>query len=175
VDAATKTGTFKEFSDYCVNAKVDTGRLKKDGNPIMRPLVNKSHINTLVCMGFFGEIEPIVQEYEVLFNDNVEIKQESEMVNEALGFDYYSPFEGYRDKLPDYLQDKDRYLIVKVTELKSGQKNGRKWHLMKANSENGQISAFMDSVAGIDKNDVLLVEYSKSKSDALNIRSYKLL
>lgn len=175
VDAATKTGTFKEFSDYCVNTKVDTGRLKKDGTPIMRPLVNKGHINTLVCMGFFGEIEPIVQEYEVLFKDRVEIKSEAEMINEALGFDYYSPFESYRSKLPDYLQDKDRYLIVKVIELKSGQKNGRKWHLMKANSENGQISAFMDSAAGIDKNDVLLVEYSKSKSDALNIRSYKLL
>ena len=175
VEAANKANTFKEFSDYCINTKVETGRLRKDGTPIMRPLVNKSHIHTLVCIGFFGEIESVVQEYEQLFKEKVEIKAESEMINEALGFDYYSPFEGYRAKLPDYLQDQDRYLIIKIIETKSGQKNGRKWHMLKANSEIGQITAFADSVAGIDKGDTLLVEYSRGRGDALSIKSHKLL
>jgi hypothetical protein len=175
VDATNKTANFKEFCDYCINAKVETGRMRKDGTPILRPLVNKGHINTLVCMGFFGEIKEVVPEYTKLFKEEVEIKSDAEMVNEALGFDYYSPFEGYRAKLPDHLQDQDKYLVIKVIETKSGQKNGRKWHMLKANSEIGQITAFMDSVAGIDKGDTLLVEYSKGKSDALSIRSYKLL
>lgn len=175
VDATNKTSSFKEFCDYCINTKVETGRMRKDGTPIMRPLVNKGHINTLVCMGFFGEISEVVKEYSELFKEEIEIKSDADMVNEALGFDYYSPFEGYRAKLPDYLQDQDKFLIIKVIETKSGQKNGRKWHMLKANSEIGQITAFMDSVAGIDKGDTLLVEYSKGKSDALSIKSYKLL
>ena len=180
--AAQQTETMQEFFEYCLNAKVDTGRMKKDGTPIMRSLTNKTHFTTLVNIGFFGDTKQVLQEIinsSSIYGDIVEPetlnKTEIELTNQALGFDFYSPFDAYRKTLPDQYQNNDRYLILKVVELKSGQKNGRKWHMLKANSEIGQITAFLDSVAGIDKNDLLLVEYTRSKSDAINIRNYKLL
>lgn len=175
VKASKETNAFKEFVTKCLNTKVQTGRYKKDGSPIFRPLVNKGHISTLVRIGFFGDIQEVSKQYAELLGEEIDIKADFEMINEALGFDFYSPFESYRTRLPDQYQNKDRYLIVKVLEKRSGEKNGRKWNMLKADSEIGQITGFLDSVAGIDKNDILLIEYSKTKSDALSIRNHKLL
>jgi DNA polymerase-3 subunit alpha len=175
VSVAEESDNFKEFATACCNRKVETGRFKKDGSPILRPLVNKSHILTLVKIGFFGEIESVSKEYEELFGESFEYVSVADSVNEALGFDFYSPFEAYRKKLPEHLQDDDRYMIMKVSEIKSGQKNGRKWAMLKGSSEIGNITAFVDSAAGLDKNDFILAEYTTTKSDAISIRSYKLL
>jgi DNA polymerase III alpha subunit len=180
--AAAETNTMQEFYEYCNNAKVDTGRMKKDGSPIMRSLTNKTHFTTLVNIGFFGDSKQVMQEiienksiYGSIIDPEMLNKSEVELTNQALGFDFYSPFEAYRKTLPDQYQNNERYLILKVVELKSGQKNGRKWHMLKANSEIGQITCFLDSVSSIDKHDVLLAEYTRSKGDAINIRNYKLL
>jgi DNA polymerase-3 subunit alpha len=180
--AAAETNTMQEFYEYCNNAKVDTGRMKKDGSPIMRSLTNKTHFTTLVNIGFFGDSKQVMQEiidnksvYGSIIDPDMLNKSEVELTNQALGFDFYSPFEAYRKTLPDQYQNNERYLILKVVELKSGQKNGRKWHMLKANSEIGQITCFLDSVSSIDKHDVLLAEYTRSKGDAINIRNYKLL
>ena len=175
VNTANTTSSFKEFAEKSLNTKVETGRYKKDGSPILRPLVNKSHISTLVRIGFFGDIEQVVHQYKEVVGEDIELKSSSEMVNEALGFDYHSPFDSYKAALPANLLDTDKYLIVKVTDLKSGEKNGRKWNMLKGDTEIGQITAFMNSVAGIDKGDVILIEYSRGKSDAINVRSYRLL
>ena len=169
----------KKFCDFCFEYKITTDRLTKKGEPIKRAVVTKAHLKTLINIGFIeGDLPELIGEYNRLYKEDLEIKDIEQATNEAIGFDFFSPWERYKKLLDIKYHNTDKYLIAKITDKKTGtNKNGYAWNLIKFETELGALSAFVDSISGIDKGRNYVLEYDKSKSkgDTLKVSNIKLL
>lgn len=179
IDAAKLHGDdVKEFCDYCFDHKVDTGNLSKAGKPILRSVITKAHLRTLLNIGFIeGDLAKILDTYNKLYKEKLEIKDDlTEAANEALGFDFYSPYAQKLSKLPAHFADKTKYKVVKVVDMKSGEgRGGYKWNLLKMQSEEGQLSAFVKSFGTLKKDEWIVIDWEPSKKggDSITINHWE--
>lgn len=169
----------QEFCDFCFAYKLESDRENKKGEKIKRAVVTKAHLRTLLNIGFLGgDFAENIALYNKLYKEDLPVYIDAEdAANSSLGFDYFSPYDKFLKQLPEKYHNEDRYMIAKVAETKSGNKNGRSWNLLKLDTRSGQVSAFVDGFRGLAKGQYILLDYEKSKKgqDTIKIREWKVL
>lgn len=168
----------KQFGDYCMSKKVVGDKLSKTGKQVERSIITKAHLKTLLYIGFFGENLPEkIAEYNKAFKEELEVKEYEQAVNEILAFDYFNPIDKIKKQIDPRFLNEDQYLIGKLVETKSGEKNGRRWNLMKFEVDGrGQLTAFYDA-KNIGKGSFVILKYDKDKStdDKIKVLDHRVI
>lgn len=165
-DFGRKTSEIKK--EHLVNGKVQS-----------RALVNKAHIRQLVKIGFFGDPAEIIKEFNQIYKEDVTVESYEDAINDAVGFNWFSPLEKYYEKLETRYRDKDNYMLMKITSKKPGSTNGRDWCMLKGETIMGQITVFLEKPSqgsSIKAKDVVISSYKRNpKKDSITFIDCKLL
>jgi DNA polymerase-3 subunit alpha len=165
---------FVSYVDAALSVKREhhiNGKVQK------RSVINKGHILNLVKIGFFGDTNKALENFNTYFKAKEDTEQEFDAaVNEAVGFEWYSPLMKFYDKLDPVYKNTDLYMLIEIKSLKRGEGNYGKWTMVKGKTPSGDITGFIKGHEQISKSEVILASYSKSKKgDAININNFKLM
>jgi DNA polymerase-3 subunit alpha len=167
------------FADFVTKSLEIKKEYINNGKTSLRPVINKGHIKRLCLLGFFGDPGEYLKKYEEYFKEKEEIEftDYEDAVNDAVGFSWFSPLTKYEARLPEKYNEKDRYVIMKITYVKKGNTRGRDWTMIKgATNHMGDTTAFLSLLADIKKGDVILCKYKRGRNaDSISIEDWKLL
>jgi len=188
----------KDFDDYVDKAL----NIKKvsitNGKRISRQSITKAHIESLVKIGFFGDVYENLDKYhnwlieqnrsektgyiseKVMAGLNIEREKDlaispEDHANDSLGFCWFSKIARIYDGLHIKYQDKDSWMLIEVNEVRKGNKNGRDWKMIKGETLDGDITAFCDTCGVVSKGDVILASFKRGRSDAISISEIHLV
>lgn len=171
--AGIEAPSFENFVEQAIAIKA---RYVIRGKESFRSVINKGHLLSLCKIGFFGEPGPALEKFNAHFGTDEPTDLDGDAtVNDALGFEWFSPLLKYYDVIDDTYRDNPNFLLVVIKHVKPGTSaRGYKYTLVKGTSPSGEFSGFLNS-GTVGKGDVILARIKPGRGDSISFDVAKLL